>query len=208
MTDMSELLDHLRIEVLRDVPQPHLYTEDALVRALNEAYQKFARHTHLFVDEQSLTLTAGERFYPLPTQPRTLFVRQVLYNDRYLTPFTRRGKPKQFSGPPAAYSTDTRYKHIRIYPEPDAAYEIDIVRAYAPEQVSSTGVFDLPYEWALLLTDWAAYRVLVNNDPDATAAVSPEPFLNAWLAGLRSAKQEVIRMAMGDNPSAQPRSWT
>lgn len=206
MVDVSVLLDHLRNEVLRDIPQPQLYSEDALVRGLNEAYQKFARQTHIFVDEQPLTLTPGDRFFELP--PQTIFVREVWFDGGYLTPFTRRAKPKQLIGPPRAYSTDTGHRRIRLYPEPDDTYEVEIHRAFAPAAIDAQGSVDLDDEWAFLLTDWAAYRALVNNDPDATASVSPEPFLNSWLAGMRSAKQEVIRESMGDNPSAQPRSWT
>lgn len=205
--EVSELLDHTRSHVLRDVPAPQLFGDAAMLAYLNEGYKIFARTTHCFVTMNQLELESGENTYALPDG--TVHVRQVM-NDkgRFLAPFTRRAKPKQFVGRPGAYSTDNRHRQIRFWPTPDADYTYIIEYAHLPEQVEDGDEIDLDYDHALLLAQWIAYRCLMNNDPDGSETISADTFHAAWLVGLRDAKMDYTRMAMGDNPSAQPRSWT
>lgn len=205
--EVSELLEHMRSHVLRDVPNPQLFATDAMVAFLNEGYKIFARTTHCFVDIVPITLAVGQNRYDLPEG--TVHVRQVSgENGRFLRAFSRKSKPGAFVGRPTHYSTDNRYRQIRLWPEPDGEYVLDIELAHLPEQVEDGDVIELDHDHALLLGDWIAYRCLLNNDPDASEMISAEKFQVNWLAGLRNAKMDFTRMAMGDTPSAQPRKWT
>ena len=203
-----ELLDHTRNEVLRDVVGPFLFSEDALLRYLNEGYKLFARHTHCFVDDlETLTTVAGTARYLLPAD--TIYVRQVSLGNTYLTPYTRRAKPSLgLSGKPRAYTTDARHKHIKLYATPDDVYELELERAVSPEFVDQSDDVELDFEWAYMLPQWIAYRALSTNDPDGSNTVAAQGFYQNWGTGLREAKMDFARQAMGDNPSAQPRKWT
>lgn len=203
-----EILDHTRNEVLRDVVGPFLFSDESLLRFLNEGYKLFARHTHCFIDElETLTTVAGTARYDLPVD--TIFLRQAFIENRPLTGYTRRAKPNMgLTGKPRAYTTDARHKVVKLYPTPDDVFEVELHRAVSPALVDQSSDIELDYEWALLLPHWVAYRALSNNDPDGSNTVAAQGFYQSWGVGLREAKMDFTRQAMGDNPSAQPRSWT
>lgn len=209
MYTTDELVLHVQEETLRDFANPVLFSESGLRRYMQEAFHLFCRHTHYFTELREFFLVAGERCHTLPAN--TLHIRQVFYPESgvYLTPFTRRAKPAAFIGRPQAYSTDSAQRVLRVYPAPDVDYIVELDRAYIPTLNCSTNVeIGLPDDYCLLLGDWMAYRALNNNDPDGSQTVSAELFRAKWASDLRDAKVEVIRRAMGDNPSAQPRKWT
>ena len=204
-----ELMDHTRNEILRDVVGPYLYSEDALLRFLNEGYKQFARRTHCFVDElTTLETVAGTARYDLPAD--TIFLREVYREDGVpLSSHTRRAKPSRLlTGKPIAYTTDTKHSTVKFYPTPDAAYTLELTRAIEAPTVDLSSDIDLPYEQAMLLPLWMAYRALQNNDPDGSETINGRQFFNDWGVGLKEAKIDYTRQAMGDNPSAQPRHWT
>jgi len=207
-TPVIDLVEHLRNHVLRDVPSPQLFEDDLLVMGLNDAHKRFARTTHCYVDTlETLNTVAGTRLYALPEN--TIFLREILCDGRYLAPYTRRAKaPVGFSGRPLAYSTDTSQRNIRVYPQPDDVYTLELERAVTPETLDIDAVIPLDDEWAYLLCLWAAYRALRNNDPDGSQTIAAKDFYGEWGLHLRQAKIEFTRRAMGDNPQAQPRNWT
>lgn len=207
-TPVSELVEHLRVDVLRDVPAPQLFSDDLLVRGLNEAHKKFARVTHCYFDDSVLVSTvAGQRVYQLPED--TIFLREVILGNSYLAPYTRRAKPHLgLSGRPIAYTTDAAHRTMRVYPIPSDVYELQLFRAIAPPAIDIDSVVDLEDEWALLLCQWAAYAALRNNDPDGSNTIAAQSFYEQWGLNVQQAKMEFTRRAMGDNPSAQPRKWT
>lgn len=203
-----EILDHTRNEVLRDVVGPYLFSDEALLRFLNEGYKLFARRTHCFIDElEVITTVAGTARYDLPAD--TIYLRQAFLEGFPLTNYTRRAKPNMgLSGKPRAYTTDTKHKTVKLYPTPSDVFEIELHRAVTPPVVDQSGNVELDYEWAFLLPHWIAYRALNNNDPDGSNTIPAKQFYQNWGVGLREAKMDFTRQAMGDNPSPQPRSWT
>lgn len=204
--NVIDLFDHLRIEVLRDSAKPYLFSDDALLRYLNEGYRLFARKTHYFTDEVEVVTTDGVARYDLPKG--TVHVRQVEIDGRWLTPFTRRAKPRMMEGRPLSYSTDTAQRSLKLWPRPDQAYSVNIERAHLPADLTLSSEIDLPDDWALLLGEWVTYRALRNNDPDGSNTVAATHFWEQWQIGLRDAKRDITQLAMGDAPSAQPQQWT
>lgn len=202
-----DLIAHVRNEMLRDIPAPHIFSDDALTMYLNEGLAHMARHTHLFVDEVELETVPGERKYNTP--PGTIHVQNVM-NERgiALANFSRKTNPRRFSGTPSAYSTDAGQHRIILTPTPDDVYLLTINRAYRPERVANADELPVGDDHALLLAEWMMYRSLRNNDPDGSATVEANIYHDAWQMGLRDLKREVIRYTAGDNPTAQPRSWT
>lgn len=207
MMEVAELIERTRSDVLRDVPAPQLFSEDSMVSYANEAYRLFVRTTHAFVDTISLDTVAGTDRYELGED--TIFVRGVVNAfGQSLGSYTRKSKPGAFNGKPTHYTTDGRHKTIRFWPNPDDVYELQIERAYLPALVTIDDVIELDYDYALLLADRIAYLCLRNNDPDGSETIDADQFQVSWLAGLRNAKMEYTRMAMGDHTSVQPRRWT
>lgn len=205
MYPVDDLVSHLRDHVLRDAPQPWLFDDALLIRLINEAYKVFARKTHYFVTEGTIPLVAGTKSYPLPDD--CVYLREVLIGTRYLTPYTRRAKPRLWEGRPAAYSTDTAQSTVKFWPVPDDTYTAEIMYARVPDVVSAGNDLDLPDDWALGLADYVAFKALRNNDPDGSATIPATDFFETWGLFLRDVKAQVIRESMGESPSAQPRKW-
>ena len=201
-----ELLEHTRGEVLRDAVGPYLFGNEALLRHLNEGYKLFARHTHCFIDFETIETEAGVRLYQAPE--RVIYIRQAWCEGRFLTPFTRRARLHfGLSGQPAAFSTDSGHKKVHFYPTPNAAYSVELTCAVSPALVDEGSDIELEHEWAMLLPHWIAYRALSTNDPDGSNTVAAQQFHQKWGVGLREAKMDFTRQANTDNPSAQPRRW-
>lgn len=203
---VSDLVNHLRQDVLRDTAQPFLFPDALLLRYINEGVATFARRTHCLVDEYTLETERDTRSYTLPKG--TVFIRQASINDVYLTPFTRRAKPYIFPGKPVAYTCDTAYSSISFYPMPDDVYEVILERVYTPSNLVLSSTIPLEDDWALRIADFVAYRALMNNDADGTQTVSAAGFKAEWELAVRDAKRFYARKAMGENPQAQPRKWT
>lgn len=205
---VAELLDHTRAHILRDAVAPVLFSDDSLVQHMNDAYKRFARRTHCFVDlDAVITTVAGTHLYDLPED--TIYLREAFCDDRHMTPYTRRAKPSRIlNGRPVAYTTDAPQRTVRLYPTPDKEYQIALERAVTPATIDIDSEIDLDDEWAYLLCQWVAYMALSNNDPDGSRTIEAEDFYKRWGVGLREAKMDFTRQWMGDNPSAQPRKWT
>lgn len=205
---VSTLLSYIRDDVLRDVVSPYLFSDATLVALINDAYVQFARQTHAFVDTATLRLFDGRRDYSLPE--RTIFVRKMTTAaGRPLTDFTRRGAPLDArTGPPLAYTTDGKFRRTTIYPMPDARYDLTVSYAFIPEEVETSDDIELDHDHAYLLAEWVAFRALGNNDPDGSDTIDNRKFGDNWARGVRDAKLFFQRSMMGNDPSAQPRSWT
>lgn len=204
---VTELVDHVRTEVLRDIQSPQLFSNEALVAYLNEGLAHMARKTHVFTDQFELTTVGGQRRYDLETT--TIFVISATYpNGRALAPFTRRVKPYIWTGRPTAYSMDSAQRRMTLHPTPDDEYELLITRAIKPDALMEASEIPLPDDQAMLLGEWMTYRALRNNDPDGSDTVAADQFYESWLEGLRDMKREGVRFLVGDNPSAHPRRWT
>lgn len=206
MPSVTELVNRLRQDVLRDTAVPYLFATHDIIRALSTGYRLFARHTHCLLREFTLTTVAGQSQYTL--DPTVCFVRQVTLDGRYLTPYTRRAKPRMYSGRPTAYSTDAAQSRVRLYPVPDGTYSLTFDCAIAPATLTDADTIDLPDEWVACVMDYAAARLLNNNDPDGSQQAAAVLFEKRWRDGLLLAKQRTIVERAGDEPSAMPQYWT
>ena len=204
---VSDLMSHVRNEVLRDHREPGLYGSDALMRYLNEGLAQMARRTHVFTDDFELVTKAGTRHYD--AEKGTIHIQRI-FDERgvALPSFTRKSRGSVWQSRPTAFTTDSAQRRIMLHPVPDDEYKLRVVRAYRPEPLTAADEVPLDEDRALLLAEWMAYRALQNNDPDASQTINGEGFHERWLVGLRDIKRDVVREAVGDNPSAQPRQWT
>ena len=206
---LGELLEHTRSTVLRDVPQPWLFSDEELERHLIEAYKLFARRTHVFVEPDfEIETIADERTYQLPQ--RCIYVRDVSIDGCALGAFTRSSRPRAFRGRPIAYSTDSAQTRIKFYPVPDRAYFVDIDYVTLPDTsgVAADIEVRLAEDWAYGLCFYAAGRALRNNDPDGSNTIAGDTLLADFNQLVRQVKVDIIRERTGEGARVRAPSWT
>lgn len=201
---LSELLDELRQNILHDVSglidgsPDELWSDETLIRYINEAYFRFCRRTLSLTDRTTaevtqIALATGVDAYDLhlsilavvsarlegaPTDlARTghgvldapFHVDDSLYFDVNLLTALPPGKP-------LAFATDESDSVFRPYPTPSADYNGQIVNLRVIRMpLTRFALTDLDAEpeireeWQLGMLDWAAYKALSNHDADSEA---------------------------------------
>lgn len=203
---LGDLLQELRNNILRDASSivagasDSLWTDEALLRYINEAYQLFSRRTLLLVDQSTpavtrLLLQDGVAQYPLDASILAVLSARVDGAPEDMT-LTGHGlldahprvdasyvwQPIAMNSPvapgfPVMYSTDESVRVFRVSPTPTAAHTgvgVSLRVARLPLTMFSLDRLgdapEFPEEYHLAMLDWAAYRALSNHDADAEAA--------------------------------------
>lgn len=226
----GELLDHLRVDVLRDPAAPYLWSDELVMRLLNEAQRQFARKTFCLIDTYELQTDTpandangdlqGVSTYALPVE--TLFVWSVqLEGDTVpLHNLSRRRLPNlsEYSlGRPRAYTTDEAIRHVRFAPTPDGyggyqgaagPYKAFVRRSLRPtELIDADTAPQIPEEYHLDLCDFVAWRCLTLPDEDGQSARTAKEFERFWLERVNAAKAEVYQRMTGPDAYAI-QNWT
>lgn len=209
---LAELVAHTRT-ILRDRVRPYLWSDDELIRYLNEAQAQFARRTHQLTDDSSdftfVETEQGVATYTL--DPRIVFVAEIHHSDgialRDRTRRTMRRGPTE--GRPTLYSLDGQHRVMRLFPTPDAVYTLDLLVARKPLIALATDedTPEIDEDYHLALCDGAVYRALRNNDPDASNTLSADTFKDSFDLQVRDAKRAVFRLRAGANLVAR-NNWT
>lgn len=196
---LRDLLAELRQNILRDVSTivtglaqaDFLWTDEALIRYIRDAEEKFAAQTLCLRDSKTaavanITLVAGQNEYDL--DPRVISV----YNARYgstirlgrssfatlfgakgdITPNAAYYEPNS-TGQPRLYYTDGDTGSIGFYPTPTTAEAGQVIRLWTARRplvpLSKNNLDaepEIPGEYHLDLLEWAAWRALRNHDAD------------------------------------------
>lgn len=210
---LGELVAHLRHSILRDTARKGLWSDEELVRYLNEAQNLFARRTHQLADDTStftfLDTEEGTATYAL--DDRIVFVSEIRHEDgTLLLDRTRKQAAcRQGEGRPMIYTLGAAHKFMRFWPTPDGVYTLDLLVARKPleQMVADDDEPEIEEDYHLTLCDWAAYRALRNNDPEGSNTVAADGFRADWDLRVRDAKRDVFRLRAGDNPTARA-NWT
>lgn len=196
---LRDLLAELRQNILRDVSDivtapsqdELLWTDEALIRYINDAEEKFAAGTLCLRDSKTaaitqITLVAGQAEYDLDRRLVSV------YNARYgtsvrlgrssfatlfgakgeITPSAAYYEPNS-TGQPRLYYTDGDTNSIGFYPTPSAAEAGQTIRLWTSRRPlvplsknSLDASPEVPEEYHLDLLEWAAWRALRNHDAD------------------------------------------
>lgn len=195
--NLEAMLKELRENILRDVTDQvspsgnnYLWSDDALVRYINEGERRFARKTECLIDKTTpavtqITLVDGVDEYPL--DDRVINVLSAVCNSYTLRKTNHdalAGFPGNISagnvvvkaqqaGGPLMFTTDEAARTLRVYPVPDARAAGQVVylrvsRLPLAQLVASNlkAVPEVPEDHHLDLLEWAAYRALRNHDND------------------------------------------
>lgn len=208
----QELLTYLRDDILHDSSEPYLWSDALMFRMLSEAESKFARATYALLDNtQTITTEIGVAEYALPTG--TVFVASaaVSTSARDMQDYTRRFLPTNLTtatGEPSLFIHDEVADSIRLYPVPDAVVTINLRIARLPaDPITSFSTPEIPEQYHLDLAEYAAWRLLQNNDRDGSNTGASERHKTDWLQRLADAKREYYRTRTVVNPRAVS-SWT
>lgn len=211
----DELLTHTRVDVLHDTATPRLWSDDLILRMLNEAERVFARRTYALQDDSSalttIDLSAGEATYAL--DPKVIHVYSA-YLDGYsrdLTNYTHRFIPSLLAtstGTPVIFTVDEAAAKIRVYPVPEKAYTLRLRVARLPlADFTEASSPEIPEQYHLDLPEFAAMRCLRFAEVDGSNLGSAEVFEKSWATRINEAKREYYRLRTGPNTTAR-NNWT
>ena len=168
---LSDLLEHTRGAVLRDVRVPQLFSDQNIVGYLDEGQNIVATRTHSFVSAtRELELNTGENVYQLDADIAFVYsVRLDGYPGR-LSISTENWTPDdEARARPTRFTVDRETQTIRFYQVPDQPYTAVLRVARRPAALSVDDLdvaIELKAQYQLVLADWAAYRCLSLNDTD------------------------------------------
>ncbi len=194
----QELLDELRGNILRDVSDSlsaasdKLWTDDTLVRYIDDGYRRFCRRTLLIRDASTpevtqITLVAGRDRYPLHEDVLSVLtaridgreydLKKTAHDSLAGSADNTAGTAISFDTPPAQeprwFAVDEESKSLRVYPNVGADFagkKLKLRVARMPASHLSVDALDAELEvnadYHLDILEWAAYRALRNHDTD------------------------------------------
>lgn len=211
-------------------PDDYLWSDEQLTRYINEAESILARKGLVLRDASTasvveVALATGVTQYTLhhsviavisakfPTDVGDLARAGHAALNSFQHPDPLYFDPAQLSvlppGKPLAFSTDEQLDAIsgktgvvsmRVYPEPNADYDGDIINLRVVRKPLKVLTVDdleaspeVPEEYHLGLLDWAAYRALRNIDSDAGAVDKADKYKEAFDAMVAQARTDTLR---------------
>lgn len=208
---LDELVAHLRGAVLRDTAKPQLWSDAELTRYLNEAQDQFARRTHCLLDEESdftlLATASGTALYTL--NESVVFVVEMFHADGTPVRNATRARMSRSLGAakPRFYTTDAAVRTVKLFPTPDAAYDLQMLVARKPKAklVNDSDSPEIDEDFHLPLCEWAAYRALRTNDTDGSNLMEAAKFRESWEQAVRDGKRAAMRYR---RTTPQLNNWT
>lgn len=219
---LAELLVHLRVSVLRDIAQPTLWSDAELTVFLNEAQANFARRTFCLVDDSSpftmFTTVPEQQEYALDPSIVRIDSAGVaeydadtgtLTNWYPLRDGTRHQVPRTHGhGAPRLYTTQTARHRLRLYPVPEAEYEVQMAVCRLPVPLEQAiDECEIAEDYQLALCDYAAWRALKNNSPEGAQMMPAADFRAAYDLVVRDARRDIATLHQGVFPQARG-NWT
>lgn len=200
--NLGALRAYTRSNVLRDVPLPRAWSDPDLDLWLNEAQDRIARDTQMFLDSESpmaqFSTVAGTAVYTL--DPRVLAVRAMTRDGlRALSKAVFAG-PDSRSGPPRCWMRRLPTS-IVLWPNPDAVYNIQMFVARLPlaKMEVESDVPEVPDPYHTTLCLWAGLQALLNTDTQGANKVDgiTKSLEKRWGTALVEIGREVYQQNRG-----------
>lgn len=212
---LEELVDYVRSQLLRDAHEPYLWDTQFIVAQLREAEIIFARRTHCLTSDSEdfceLELEPGKTRYKLDS--RIIYVQDIMDADgNQLLPRSRAKLPKSIHpGQPRFFTTDAGHRVLRVHPAPKDPTTIILNVAHKPVYPLSMNIPqrppEIPEEYHLALTNYAAYKAILTNGPEGADTMAADPFRLLWEESLRDGKREAYELR-GRPGAAAINNWT
>lgn len=226
---LSELLSELRQAILRDVSDAvngmtdgQLWSNENLVRYINEGQNKFATMTCILRDETTpavtqLVLVEGQEQYALDDRVIAILGARVdrvhLSRTTYGGLFSNRGDTspgyartdRGSPGTPRAFYTDRETGKLGVYPAPDASWagkvvQLRVVRKplVALEYKNLDAVPEISDDYQLDILEWAAWRALRNHDTDGENMAKASAHKTQFMAAVADLSRQAKRLLAQD----------
>lgn len=208
----QELIDYLRVDILRDAAAPYLWSDELLLRRLSEAESIHARRTYSILDDlQTIDAAVDTPTYALPAGTMHVLSARVSTQAHDLRSFTRKAIPSHLltsTGEPQIFTLDEATGVMRLYPVPEASYTINLRIARLPAApITESTSPEIPERYHLDLAEYAAWRCLLDNDVDGKKSDASDRHRADWEMRVSDAKREFYRLQLGVCPHVT-RSWT
>ena len=226
---LSELLGELRQSILRDVSDAvgaandgAIWTDEVLVRYINEAQNKFATMTCILRDETTpaitqFTLVEGQEQYTLDDRVVAILGARVgrlhLSRATYGALFSNRGDTfpgyarmdRGSPGTPRSFYTDRETGRVGLYPAPDASWAGQVVqlrvarKPLKPLQYKDLdAVPEINEDYQLDILEWAAWRALRNHDTDGENMAKASAHKTQFMAAVKELSRQAKRLLAQD----------
>ena len=226
---LSELLNELRQAILRDVSDAvsgatdgAIWSDENLVRYINEGQNKFATMTCILRDETTpavtqITLVEGQEQYDL--DPRVVAIlsarveRTHLSRATYGGLFSNRGDTspgyartdRGSPGTPRAFYTDRETGRVGLYPAPDENWAGKVLqlrvarKPLEPLQYKKLdSVPEISEDYQLDILEWAAWRALRNHDTDGENMAKASAHKTQFMAAVKELSRQAKRLMAQD----------
>jgi len=175
--NLRDLIDEFRWEAADEATAP-FWTDAFLARAASQAEQEACRRGALILDSSSpfcsISFGAGDNLLKLDGKILEIRRAKISIPGRKIDPVTSSHLDRNSdqweseTGEPLAYVTDYQTGHIRLYPTPTAADEIQLTVRRLPlaDLVDDNDEPEIRPESHLGLVQWMLYRAYMRQDAD------------------------------------------
>lgn len=199
-------------ELIRDEVSPFLWSNETILRYLQEAEREMCKKTHVLLDTTlTVDITTGTKTVVLPQNILQVLAARVQGEDFPL----RQSRATHFethlnertTGTPRCFTMGLGNKRMSVYPEPDADITVEYLAAiYPANQFTDTSSPAVPAEHHHILGSYAAYRCLRTKDPDGEELQEHMVYRQEWGEYLRDMKRDLFVYRIGDKAAIN--DWT
>lgn len=207
----QELLELARV-YLSDDTTPYLWSDELILRHLNEAQKVFCEKTHALLDiAVTVSATASTATYNLPQNVLRVYAARISGDNTQLA--RTRGEAYAMSmldtlSEPRYFSTSVGDRKLTLYPVPDGTYSIELICAIRPSTVlTEDNSPSIAEEYHENLVDFACYKCLITNDVDGNNTGTAMEFRARWEDFIRDTKRDIYRYRTGDKLVVQNWTW-
>ena len=199
----DEILRFTRYNKLRDRAAPSLWSDETLLRYLNEGQNRFCAQTDYFIEaDREATISSGDENVSLDADIQMVYsVRLEGYENTRLQPSTEGWTPDcTYTARPSRYTLERATNTMRLYPIPDTDYTALLRVAVQPTPLSLDDLdseCDLPDDMLLVVADWAAFKAFSEDDADGRNDGAAEKALARYNEGMNRFKRDNYRLRMG-----------
>lgn len=208
--DGEELIAEVRTQI-KDTVSPYLFSDETILRHLQEAERRMCRDTHVLVSTtETQALSASTPTYTLGDHILRVYASRIQGETKPLNRLRGAAYGLHLSATedtPTLFSTNVGHKKITFYPVPDTTMTAELICAVMPTTAVAKGVqSSIPDEHQNALIDYASYRCLVTNDADGEQVGTAREFQDAWGEYIRDLKRDIYRYRTDDKLVLQ--NWT
>lgn len=172
---LSDLVRHVREDILDDTEEPYLWSDEQLERFAFEALKEACRRAPLLIRSGSIAVTSGNSNYQLPVNVRQLLRVQLaslpeplLQTSESELTLTHGFRWQDESGEVSRYFR--RGRTLTLYPTPVADDTLNWLASMVPDEYFELAEGEIDSTYYAPLRYYIAYQAYLLSDVDSTHA--------------------------------------